>query len=63
MYHKENFKVRYKLIVEIKFRLQVFYTRILIFLRLCLRVWRGREWKKKLKRNKQVEGVEKFERE
>jgi hypothetical protein len=30
---------------------------------LCLRVWRGREWKERLKRKKQVEGVEKFGRE
>jgi hypothetical protein len=32
-------------------------------LRLCLRVWRGREGKERLKRKKQVEGVEKFGRE
>jgi hypothetical protein len=31
-------------------------------LRLCLRVWRGRKGKERLKRKKQVEGVEKFGR-
>ncbi|WJX34288.1 cyclopropane-fatty-acyl-phospholipid synthase [Trifolium repens] len=34
-----------------------------IYSRLCLRVWRGREGKERLKRKKQVEGVEKFGRE
>jgi hypothetical protein len=33
------------------------------YFRLCLRVWRGREWKERLKKKKQVEGVEKFGRE
>jgi hypothetical protein len=40
-----------------------FYLILGLTLRLCLRVWRGREGKERLKRKKQVEGVEKFGRE